>query len=90
VCWCELHGWKQQSTAESERRQATQLTLWKAHLTDCAAPDLGVKWKTLSPERSSSRHVRMRAFSASRGLCLSAVVNCSVHSRAPPLWKIAK
>jgi hypothetical protein len=47
--------------------------------------------KVLVADLSSSRQPRMSAFSASTGLCLrAAVVNWSVHSKAPPLVKIAK
>ena len=61
-----------------------QLTLCKVHFMVYALPDGGVYEKLLSPSRSSSRQVLMRALTGSP----RSVASWIVHSRAPPLVKM--
>jgi len=65
------------------------LTLWKVHFRAWWEPVLGIYVKVFTPDRSSIKQDRTRAFKASTGLWRKAV-KFSVQSSAPPRLKMAK
>jgi len=84
--WLCMH--RRQACSARRHTHARTPTLWKDHLSAWCAPALGAKLKVVcSPERSSIRQLRTSVFTASMGR--SWLLNCSVHSSAPPLWNTA-